>query len=70
MAEHEEQMILEFLDAYPDAFLSAGEIARKAAGRRHFEEDPRWAYRPLSNLVARGLLETDEGGHFRLKPRR
>ena len=70
MSERDEQAILEFLSAYPESFLSAVEIARKAAGRSRFTEEPRWAYPALSNLMARGLIEMNEGGHYCIKARR
>jgi hypothetical protein len=63
----EERMILEFLEGSPNTAYSAMEICRRAAGRRRFEEDPRWAFAFLSRLCDMRLITRDPGGHYRCR---
>lgn len=65
MREAEEQLVLDYLRAYPDTFISAAEIARKAGGRHRFFENPRWVWPVLASLLGKGLVETNEAGHYR-----
>jgi hypothetical protein len=61
----EERTVLEFLRRAPAQFFSASEIARRAGGRKAFEEDPRWAIPPLLRLRDRELVEVNAEGHYR-----
>lgn len=65
----EEKQVLEFLKLNPKASFSAIEICRKAGTKRQFQEDPRWALRPLLHLRDKGIVEDDTGGHYRLAER-
>src|SRR5262245_45573626 len=64
MNSDEEILILNYLKAFPEAFLASAEIAKKA-NPRLFREDPRWAFAALLKLSNEGLLETDASGHYR-----
>ena len=64
---YEETAIMTLLRSSPKAYLARREIARKALQRQKFEEDPNWADAPLVSLVYQGLVEQDEGGHYRIK---
>lgn len=64
---HFELAILNFLRATPTLYLSRREIARKALGRDAFEENQRWIDAPLTSLSAKGLVEQDDSGHYRLR---
>jgi|KBSSwiStaDraftv2_1062776.scaffolds.fasta_scaffold4846083_1 hypothetical protein len=66
MSEQDERLILDFLSAFPQVFVSATEISRKADGRHRFTEDPHWAHHALQNLLARRLIEMNNSGHYRL----
>jgi hypothetical protein len=66
----EEQQILDFLSSQPDAFFSRREIARKAAKRAFFEENPNWANPILENLVNQRLVIQDAAGYYSIKPER
>jgi uncharacterized membrane protein len=67
MASYEdERLVLEYLAAFPAVFVSASEIARKAAGRRRCDEEPHWAQPVLAALLDKGLVERDDQGHYRL----
>jgi hypothetical protein len=64
---HEENIILQFLRAYPESSFSRREISRKAVKRTVFDENPRWADTPLASLVGQGLVEVDDSGYYKLK---
>jgi hypothetical protein len=64
--DSDEQFICEFLKFWRGQFVGQREIARRAAGKRKYQEDPGWAKRALARLVEKGIVETDTTGHFRL----
>jgi biotin operon repressor len=64
----DEQEILDYLKAWPGAFVSGKEIARKVGGKERFEDDHGWALPILAQLVRHGQVESDHHGGFRLKP--
>ncbi|TAK92556.1 MAG: hypothetical protein EPO07_19370 [Verrucomicrobia bacterium] len=66
----EEQSIIDFMRQSPDAAYTRREIARKAVRRTEYEQNRNWADQPLAALVARGSVETDEGGLYHLAGRR
>jgi hypothetical protein len=49
-------------------FISAREIARKAASKKRYENEPDWAVPVLGRLVEKGILEADSMAHYRLVP--
>lgn len=61
----DESVVLRFLQNWPDAFVSETEIARRADGRRRFQEDPGWAGGTLARLMELKLVEADRLGRFR-----
>jgi hypothetical protein len=63
----DEQGILDYLKAWPDAFVSAKEIARKVGGKERFNEDRGWALSILGQMLRYGMVETDGFGGYRLK---
>lgn len=65
MARPEEGWILEFLKSQPKCFFSASEIARKAADRQTFQENPRWAVPILARMRDQELVEVSDAGHYR-----
>jgi len=62
----EESIILEFLRARPGSSFARKEIARKAIKRTEYEKNPRWVDTPLQTLVARNLVEIDDGGLYQI----
>jgi hypothetical protein len=62
----DEKAIMDYLKACRHGFVSGREIARRAGGKRRFEEDNCWAIRVLRIMVTKGWLETDPAGHFRI----
>jgi hypothetical protein len=61
----EEKDILNFLKSSPETWFNRREIARKAAGRKAFEEDENWYAAPLSSLLEQELVERDDSGHYK-----
>lgn len=64
----DEKVICNFLKSAPGQFVGLKEICRRAGGKWRFREDEDWAIAPLLRLVARGLVEDDKDGHYRLIP--
>ncbi|MBI3882367.1 MAG: hypothetical protein HY301_20200 [Verrucomicrobia bacterium] len=62
---YEEQLIVDFLKASPKQFFSTIEIARKAAGRKAFEDDPRWALPLLLRLRDQDYIAASPDGGFK-----
>lgn len=65
----EEREIYNFLKATPEAFYSVREIGRRVGGKERRRIAPEWVVEPLNRMVRSGILETDNTGHYRLKPR-
>jgi hypothetical protein len=65
----DEREICIYLKSWGGQFVSMGEIARRAGGKRRYRQDPNWATLVLGRLVEKGLVESDSTGHYRLKPR-
>jgi hypothetical protein len=63
----DELMVLAFLQSSPEVFFGRREIARKAVRRQVFEENPHWADAPLNSLLARGTIEQNQSGLYRMK---
>ena len=64
----EQPLIPNFLRTSPEAWFAKQEIARHAVKRKVFEENPRWADEPLTELIAQHLVEENKSGQVRLKP--
>jgi len=67
---YDENIILQYLRANPDALFTRKEISRRAVKRTVFDENPRWAETPLASLVGQGLVEVDENGYYQLKKKK
>ena len=58
--------ICQFLESWPDQFVSGKEICRRAGGKWRYREDENWATPVLRRMIECNLVETDNSGHFRL----
>jgi hypothetical protein len=65
--DSDQKDICRYLKGWPGIFVAHREIARRAAGKRRYRDDPNWASTALTRLVEQGVLESDSTGHFRLK---
>ena len=64
----DEKDIITYLKVWSGQYVSAREIARKAASKKRFEKEPDWAVPVLGRLVEKGLVESDAMAHYRLVP--
>jgi hypothetical protein len=64
----DERAIYHFLKTRGAEFVGAMEIAKRAAGRKKFHDDPDWAKPILMRMADRGILENDASGRYRIKP--
>lgn len=62
----DERAICDYLKCWPKQYVAGREIARRAGGKRRFQQQPQWAYPVLARLIEEGLIETDGLGHFRM----
>ena len=63
----DEHCVLQYLNNFPDGFVTEVEIARRADGKTRFNTDPHWAHVTLSRLFELQLLETDGFGRYQMK---
>lgn len=63
-----EREIFQFLKSWGGEFVNGREVARRAAGKKKFHDDPDWAKPLLTRMVERGILEDDMLGRYRIKP--
>ena len=64
----DERDIFQFLKTWGADFTNAKEVARRAASKKRFYEDPDWAKPILMRMTERGILESDLQGRYRIKP--
>ncbi len=62
----DEKDIITYLKVWSGQYVSAREIARKAASKKRFEKEPNWAVPVLGRLLEKGLVESDSRAHYRL----
>ena len=68
--DSDEQAVCNYLDSWPEHLITAREIGRRAAGRWRYRQEPEWATPVLARLVAKGVVETNGTGQYRLaRPR-
>ena len=64
----DERDIFQFLKTWGAEFTNAKEVARRAASKKKFYDDPEWAKPILMRMTERGILESDVQGRYRIKP--
>jgi hypothetical protein len=69
MMDAEERDIFYYLRGEKDVFVSLSAICRHAAGRHLYQHSPDWARPVLARMEERGIVESDAGGAYRLRPR-
>ncbi len=65
----DEKDVFRYLRSELGTFVPANSIARHAGGKHKHRETPDWAKAALLRMVERGILEVDDVGAYRLKPR-
>src|SRR5438874_2033891 len=63
----DERDICNYLKGFRGQFIGLAEVARRAAGKRRYREDPDWALPVVTRLMEKNLVEGDATGHYRLK---
>lgn len=63
----DENSILQYLNNFPDQFISVMELSRRAGGRGRYTEESRWAHVAVVQLMDLGFVETDGRGRYRIK---
>lgn len=66
----DEREIFNFLKTFGEEWVAAKEICRRAGGKKRFSQDNDWAKPILQRMKERNLLEGDELGRFRIKPKK
>ena len=66
----DENCVLQYLNTWPDEFVSEKQIARRADSKDRFMTEPHWTYNALSQLLMMELIETDGTGKYRMKVHR
>jgi hypothetical protein len=69
MMDSDERDVYHHLKSRPEQFIPANSICRHAGGKHKFRQSPDWAKPALLRMVERGILEVDDTGGYRLKPR-
>ena len=63
----EEKEIYDFLKQTPESYVSVVKISKSVGQRRNFLRDRVWARPLLRRMEMDGLLESNNGGDYRLK---
>jgi CheY-like chemotaxis protein len=63
----DEREIWVYLKSCGDLRVSGKEIARRAGGKKKYQENPKWAGHVLSRMAEKGIVELDTEGRYRLK---
>lgn len=66
--DSDERDIFNFLKTWSGQFVNAKEISRRAGSKKRFHENPEWAKVILLRMQDRGIVESDTGGRYRIKP--
>ena len=65
----DEREIFEYLQTFGEDWVAAKEICRRAGGKKRFNEDNNWARPILQHMKERSILEGDELGRYRIRPK-
>ena len=69
MMDSDERDVYFHLKSRLEQYVPANSICRHAGGKHKFRQSPDWAKPALLRMLERGILEVDETGAYRLKPR-
>ena len=67
--DSDERLIFDFLHTFGEEWVNAKEVCRRASTKKRFNEDNNWARPILQRMKERSLLEGDELGRFRIRPK-
>lgn len=63
----DEREIYYYVKSWGRDFVSAREISRRAGGKHKYRQTPAWAQPAIARMVERGILESDNASHYRVK---
>src|SRR6266508_3093265 len=63
----DEREVYYYVKSWGREFVSAREISRRAGGKHKFRQTPDWAKPVIARMLERGILESDNASHYRLK---
>jgi hypothetical protein len=66
MLSEDERLIIAFLRAQSNTFVSTSEISKRAAPRIKYLRNPQWARPSLRRLVTKCIIEANAQGQYRL----
>jgi hypothetical protein len=69
MMDADEKDVFRYLRGEGAQFISLNSISRHAGGKHKFRESPEWAKAAVLRMLERGILEVNDSGAYRLKPR-
>lgn len=64
----DERDVIMYLKSWNGQFVSGREIARRAAGKRRFQQEPNWSVPVIARLLEQRIIESDSMAHYRLVP--
>jgi hypothetical protein len=67
--DSDERDIFNFLQTWGSEYVGVKEICRRAGTKKRFHEDADWARPVLQKMLENGILERDEAGRYRVKPK-
>jgi hypothetical protein len=63
----DEREVYYYVKSWGRDFVSTREISRRAGGKHKYRQTPDWAQPVIARMVERGILESDNAGHYRVK---
>jgi hypothetical protein len=63
----DENEIFELLKAFPDQFVSVGDVSRRLGSRHRYSKDKNWAAPILRRMEMDGVVEANGYGEYKLK---
>jgi hypothetical protein len=64
----DESEIFELLKAFPDRFVSVGDVSRRLGSHHRYAKNRDWAAPILRRMELDGLVEANSFGEYRIKP--
>jgi hypothetical protein len=64
----DETEIFELLKAFPDQFVSVGDVSRRLGSRHRYATDKNWAGPLLRRMEMDGVVEANSYGEYKVKP--
>ena len=64
----DETEIFDLLKAFPDHFVSVGDVSRRLGSRHRYATDKNWAGPLLRRMEIDGVVEANSYGEYKLKP--